>query len=58
MAVALGSDQLEPAVGLNLSLQFQGVSNLNEFALYHLILGISIRVDPAQDLQCLLLFAL
>lgn len=44
MTVTLGSDQLHPAVGLNLFLQLQGISDLNEFALYHLVLGVPIRV--------------
>lgn len=58
MSVSLCSYQLHPVVCLNLLLEPEGVSDFDVFALYHLIIYVSVGVYLGKDIQSLLFLAL
>jgi hypothetical protein len=53
--VALGADQLHPAVALEFLFKADSLLDLVHFQLNNLVLLISIRVTVGQHLQCLLI---
>lgn len=58
VSVALCSYQLHPVVGLNLLLESKSISDFDVFALYHLVVDISVGVYSGEDIQSLLFLAL
>ena len=52
MAVALGSDEFQPASAFKFLLEADGVSNLLELQLNHFIVLVSIRVHVREDIMC------